>query len=276
MSDFLKGVNAKSISSFASDPFKATSDLVKGKLFPKGEGPFGDGSGSNTGINEFRDAIMSDGLQRSNRFLAHINFPDAVVAKVQPSVVGASKSRHISLKVLSVDIPSKSITQHKMLANGQPYNIGIDFEYGELLVTFIVGQNHKEIMLFNEWMNQVFSTHRGSSNYYKNYISDELRVYPLDKRDNQNFVYIFEDVYPMSMDISNFSNEEKEGYTTVSVNFSFRRFMGDNQNIKSPLLDESAGGFADDVIGGLRSASKVLGALDNGFSKLESLKNKFK
>ena len=66
MSDFLKRLE-----SIANDPFKAGTGLIKDAI--NGEntevGPFGQEGGTNPGIQQFKFALLSKGLQRTNRFL---------------------------------------------------------------------------------------------------------------------------------------------------------------------------------------------------------------
>ena len=256
----------------ANDPFKAGTNLVRDKFFgdsnSKG-GAFSDGT--NTNFKEFRTAIFEDGLQRTNKFLLNITFPN----KSQEIITeGKIDSRKLSLKCITCDIPTKNVVLKDMPANGQPYKLGENHEFGEFNAAFILSEKHTELRTFNNWMNLIYNAKKGTSGFYRDYVSPRIEIYPLNARDNQNYVYILEDCFPIALDTSNMSNEENDGFSTLAVSFAFRRFLSSNQEINA--LPEEEIGTLGELASGLKTESKLIGAVDNGFSKLESFKNKFK
>lgn len=262
MSKFLKDLE-----SAADDPLA----FVLGKTKkPTTGGPFGDGK--NTSVKDFFAQMKQDGIQKTNRFMVVFTVPDKVLKSVGKN--GAGISKKLALKCGEFKTGSKTLIVRDSVSNSVPYSVATGgFQYSEISAAFLLGKDHEELKIFNNWMNLAFSNKSGRVGYYKEYVTERLEVYPLDQRDDQNYVYIYEDVFPTSISISDFSNET-EGLANITVTFKFRKFLGDNQALAKP--PEKEPGPLDRLISGLDKASGAIGKVDNGISKLKSLKNKFR
>ncbi len=222
--------------------------------------------------SDFKSAVIANGLQRSNRFAVVVTFPPAISSRLTDE---RTYSQKIGLMCGNVTIPTKTVNLTQGQAFGTPYNVATNIETDQLSLSFLVQNDHSEFAIFNHWMNTVHSYRRGTVGYYDDYISPEIRVYPLDTANNHNYVYIMEECYPISLAVSDYSNETNDSINTLTVSFSVRRFGGDNQDIPNPALtpepDENR-----TIVDTIRESTQMIGAIDSNLSKLESFKNKFK
>ena len=222
--------------------------------------------------SDFKTAITAKGLQRSNRFSVVLTFPPVIAQKISDPM---TYSKKIGLMCGNVTIPTKTVNILEGAAFGTPYKVGSHVETDQLSLSFLVQNDHAEFAIFNHWFNTIHSNRRGTIGYYDDYISPEIRVYPLDTRNNHNYVYIMEQCFPTSLAVSDYSNETNDAINTLTVTFAVRRFGGDNQDIPNPALnpdaDEDAG-----IVSEIRKMTQLVGAIDSNLSKLESFKNKLK
>lgn len=288
MSDFLS-----SISAIADDPLKA----IFGGADPK--------INRNVGTSDFRNAIMNDGIQRTNRFQLELIIPDKV--QKHPAMIGSSAGftesafkaeekkdvpnvfskdfwspdksqpavqpsqlKTLNLKCIKVSMPPKSIQQIKMECPGGDFKFATKVNHeAEMSASFILSKDSRELRLLNGWMNAVYNQRTGRVAYYDDYVAAELRVYPLDERDDQNYVFIFEDVWPSSITVPSFDATTGSDAADITVGFSYRRFMGLNQSLSFPGIPKET--LSDQ----LRGISGAIGSVTQGIEKLKGVKNLF-
>lgn len=261
---FFKNGGATNLANMYKGPGSETLQSIAGKL----QGA-DNGSGSHS---DFKAAILANGLQRSNRFAVLMTFPTLISDQISDQRTYIQK---IGLMCGNVTVPTKTTNTIEQQAFGTPYKVATGVTSDQLSMSFLVQNDHSEYAIFNYWTNVIHSNASGTVGYYKDYAAPEIRLYPMDTRNNHNYIYIFEECYPTSVSISDYSNETNDTINTITVTFDVRRFAGDNQDIPNPALkpiEPKAQGIIDHI----RNAVEFVGAIDSNLSKLESMKNRFK
>jgi len=148
-----------------------------------------------TTINKFRALVSSgEGLARSNKFIAVINFPSGVTAQTDfdGSEFAEYQTAADFTNTLKTDIrerlfffcdgasmPGRTITDE---TNDQLYgperSIARGVSYDDITLTFYMDQNMAEQVLFKSWQNMAISPNTYNSNYYDEY-TGSIDIYPL-------------------------------------------------------------------------------------------------
>ena len=163
----------------------------------------------NTRINKFRSLVSSaEGLARPNRFIAIVNLPSALkgVSPGHPSGVGSnpefaqysiqSKATQDLNNVIrdrlfffcdSAQLPARNISDEtKDQLYGPERKIARGHTWADLTLTFYMGQQMIEKMLFESWQNMAVNPFTFNANYYDEYVGS-IELYPLVHIENTNF-----------------------------------------------------------------------------------------
>ena len=163
----------------------------------------------NTRINKFRSLVSSaEGLARPNRFIAIVNLPSALkgVSPGNPSGVGSnpefaqysiqSKTTQDLNNVIrdrlfffcdSAQLPARNISDEtKDQLYGPERKIARGHTWADLTLTFYMGQQMIEKMLFESWQNMAVNPFTFNANYYDEYVGS-IELYPLVHLTNPNF-----------------------------------------------------------------------------------------
>ena len=148
-----------------------------------------------TTVNKFRALISSgEGLARSNKFIAVINFPSGVTAdttfdgsEFQEYQTASEFTNNLKNDIRErlfffcdgASMPGRTITDE---TNDQLYgperSIARGVSYDDITLTFYMDQNMAEQVLFKSWQNMAISPNTYNSNYYDEY-TGSIDIYPL-------------------------------------------------------------------------------------------------
>jgi hypothetical protein len=163
----------------------------------------------NTRINKFRSLVSSaEGLARPNRFIAIVNLPSALkgVSPGHPSGVGSnpefaqysiqSKTTQDLNNVIrdrlfffcdTAQLPARNISDEtKDQLYGPERKIARGHTWADLTLTFYMGQQMIEKMLFESWQNMAVNPFTFNANYYDEYVGS-IELYPLVHLTNPNW-----------------------------------------------------------------------------------------
>jgi hypothetical protein len=128
----------------------------------------------------------------------------------------------IEYRAQSVDIPGMSLGTAVVPTPFVPIPMPGNLTYGDLTITFLVGENLKDYLTIFNWM--VALGHPDNLDQYRDWRSD-CSVFILDSNLNPNLVCRFTDAYPTELTGVSFDTTLTETqYATASVTFRFTRW----------------------------------------------------
>tara|TARA_Y100000310_G_scaffold331776_1_gene405984 strand:- start:6729 stop:7805 length:1077 start_codon:yes stop_codon:yes gene_type:complete len=159
----------------------------------------------NTRINKFRSLVSSaEGLARPNRFIAIVNLPSGLKGTLHPDQRGSefaeysaqSDATHKLNNTIrerlfffcdSAQLPARNISDEtKDQLYGPERKIARGHTWADLTLTFYMGQQMIEKMLFESWQNMAVNPFTFNANYYDEYIGS-IELYPLVHLTNPNW-----------------------------------------------------------------------------------------
>ena len=163
----------------------------------------------NTRINKFRSFVSSaEGLARPNRFIAIVNLPSSLKGTHDPDL-GAiargfefaeysaqSSATHKLNNTIrerlfffcdSASLPARnSMDEDKGMLYGPERKIARGLGFEDITLTFYMGQQMVEKMLFESWQNLAINPFTFNANYYDEYVGS-IELYPLVHLTNPNW-----------------------------------------------------------------------------------------
>ena len=174
-------------------------------------------------INDFKTSFKGD-LARPSRFDVQIPVPLALAAYV-------SDARDLTFKCESTELPGKSIaTMDRKMGSAPIEKLPYLTNYNEIALNFIVGDNMRERLFFEAWLELINPT----TNYNFRYKSD----YTVDVNINQysvtgqlSYALTLLEAFPIS--INDMSLDwSADGYHKVTVSFAFTQWKN---NVSSTI-----------------------------------------
>ena len=167
----------------------------------------------NTRINKFRSFVSSaEGLARPNRFIAIVNLPSPLqMSQGSPAhdfdFLGGQGAEFTQYRTQSAmtqnlndvirdrlfffcdtaQLPGRnSMDEEKGMLYGPERKIARGFGYEDITLTFYMGQQMVEKMLFESWQNLAINPNTFNANFYNEYVGS-IELYPLVHMTNPNF-----------------------------------------------------------------------------------------
>ena len=148
-----------------------------------------------TTVNKFRALISSgEGLARSNKFIAVINFPSGVTAdttfdgsEFQEYQTASEFTSNLKNDIRErlfffcdgASMPGRTITDETNdVLYGPERSIARGVSYDDITLSFYMDQNMAEQVLFKSWQNLAISPNTYNSNYYDEYVGS-IDIFPL-------------------------------------------------------------------------------------------------
>ena len=148
-----------------------------------------------TTVNKFRALISSgEGLARSNKFIAVINFPSGVTAdttfdgsEFQEYQTASEFTNNLKNDIRErlfffcdgASMPGRTITDETNdVLYGPERSIARGVSYDDISLSFYMDQNMAEQVLFKSWQNLAISPNTYNSNYYDEYVGS-IDIFPL-------------------------------------------------------------------------------------------------
>ena len=165
----------------------------------------------NTRINKFRSFVSSaEGLARPNRFIAIVNLPSPLQSnsgtdyeseaygvggefaqyQTQQSMTGTLNDVIKDRLFFFCDtaaLPGRNSTdEDKGMLYGPERKVARGLGFEDITLTFYMGQQMVEKMLFESWQNLAINPNTFNANYYNEYVGS-IELYPLVHLTNPNF-----------------------------------------------------------------------------------------
>ena len=185
----------------------------------------------------------SAGFYLPNRYEVNLHLPSAIrfgqggqrARRVLDSVTRNTDTvKRVSMSAKTANLPGRSlVTVTNENIYGPTHDIATGQTYGDLSITFYMGEDFGERYFFEDWQKLTFNHDTFDLNYYKEYIGS-IEIFALNKQDDRIFGLEIQECYPDSIDGTDVSADSVTAPAELTVGFKYRKFRN--------IATESAGG----------------------------------
>ena len=193
---------------------------------------------SSKSIDSFVSSFKQD-LSRPNRYDILIPIP----AILSPMYLSTAKN--LSLRCESTTLPGRAFaTTERKFGSSPVQKIPYQPVYTDVSMTFIVGGDMKERLLFDQWMEIINPSSTYNFNYRSDYVSD-IGIIQYDLQNNVTYRSVLIDAYPLEVNQLDL-DWSNDGYHKLNVVFAYTKWQ--EGTLKSTL-----GNLGTQALGGLFS-----------------------
>ena len=178
----------------------------------------------------------SAGFYLPNRYEVNLYLPSSLRSgRVLDSVTRNNDTiKRVSMSAKTANLPGRSlVTITNENIYGPTHDIATGQTYGDLSITFYMGDDFGERYFFEDWQKLTFNHDTFDLNYYKEYIGS-IEIFALNKQDDRIFGLEIQECYPDSIDGTDVSADSVTAPAELTVGFKYRKFRN--------IATESAGG----------------------------------
>lgn len=170
-------------------------------------------------IDAFKSAISKqNGLAQANRFAFSVNPPE-----------GVPTDQDLQFFVESVTLPGRSLSTTEYTNEKQTLKVPYTFIDGDVSVTFILSNTYNLKMMFDAWLELVFSSERHIAGYKDDYSQGSVRIAQIDKNSNPIYGVTLEKPYPISVSEITLANSSENDVSRFTVVFAYDKYIRDNK-----------------------------------------------
>jgi PKD repeat protein len=165
-----------------------------------------------------------------NRYEVNLHLPSTLKSgqrarRVLNSVTqNTSTVRRVSLAAKTANLPGRSlVTVTNENIYGPTHDIATGQTYGDLSITFYMGQDFGERYFFEDWQKLTFNHDTFDLNYYNEYVGS-IEIFALNKKDERMFGLEIEECFPDSIDGTDLSADATTSPAELTVQFKYRKF----------------------------------------------------
>jgi hypothetical protein len=219
-------------------------------------------------INEFKSSFNTD-LAKPSRFDVEIPVPLGLVPYI-------GTSRRLTFRCENAELPGRSISTMAMKIYGPEEKFPYQTTYNDMDLTFIVGDDMREKIFFDSWLEWINPSISYNFKYKADY-TVQMRVNQYDLQNKVTYSVDLIDAFPISVNAMAL-DWSSDGYHKVVVNFAYTSWRNNSVQALGQRLLEAGVGFTTDRFGGngLNNATAGSGisvqSIVNGFKGLTASK----
>lgn len=219
-------------------------------------------------INEFKSSFNTD-LAKPNRFDVLIPVPLGLIPYI-------GTSRRLTFRCDNAELPGRSISTTSMKIYGPEEKFPYQTTFNDIDLTFIVGDDMKEKIFFDSWLEWINPSLSYNFKYKADY-SVQLRINQYDLRNKVTYSVDLIDAFPISVNAMGL-DWSSDGFHKLTVNFAYTSWKNNSAEALGMRLLEAGVGFTTDRFGGngLNSATAGSGisvqSLISGFKGMTASK----
>lgn len=188
-------------------------------------------------IADFKASFSTD-LARPSRFDVELPIPIGLVPY-------RGISRRMNLRCENAELPGRTVATTAMKIYGAEEKFPYQSTFGDIALTFIVGDDMKEKLLFDAWINWINPTVNYNFKYKADYASN-VRINQYDVHNNVTYSVDLLDAFPVSMNSMNL-DWASDGHHRITVVFAYTSWRNNSlENLGMELIENSlAAGLND-------------------------------
>ena len=168
----------------------------------------------------------SAGFYLPNRYEVNLNLPSALRGgRTLNSITTSGETiRRVSMSAKTANLPGRSlVTITNENIYGPTHDIATGQTYGDLSITFYMGDDFGERYFFEDWQKLTFDTDTFDLNYYNEY-TGSIEIFALNKQDERIFGLEIQECFPDSIDGTDVSADSVTAPAELTVAFKYRKF----------------------------------------------------
>lgn len=190
-------------------------------------------------INEFKSSFRTD-VARPARFDVTIPVPIVLAPYV-------TTGRNLSMRCENAEMPGRTFeTTERKIGSAPVEKMPYRTLYNESTLVFIVGDDMKEKVFFDSWMELINPTTNFNFQYKANYAVD-ISVNQYDVSNNLTYSAVLREAFPVAinqldMDWSN------EGYHKLAIVFAYKQWNNNTvQSLGQTIVQGAITGLVNDI-----------------------------
>jgi len=190
-------------------------------------------------INQFKSSFYTE-VARPSRFDVTIPVPIVLAQYI-------TAGRNLSFRCENAELPGRSFqTTEKKIGSAPIEKFPYHTMYNETSMTFIVGDDMKEKIFFDAWMELVNPTTNFNFQYKSNYAVDvSINQYSLTN--DLSYSAVLRDAFPIAMNQLDM-DWSNEGYHKLTVVFAYTQWNNNTvQSLGQSVLQGAVTGLVNDV-----------------------------
>lgn len=200
-------------------------------------------------LNEFIAAIKTEGLAKTNRYIAKIGIPGLLNGQFHSTTL-----RKLEFYCEATQLPGMSISTQQSRMFGEFREMPYERLFDNITLTFLVDNTLDTKAFFDTWINSIQDPAKRTFNYYNDYISD-IDIEVLDTDDSPRYVVTLFECYPKSISSIQLDYNSKD-IMKLQVSINYRYWMSgqvDDAGEAGPTengpenLDEEFGPIDDQI-----------------------------
>jgi hypothetical protein len=193
-------------------------------------------------INDFRASFSAD-VARPSRFDVSIPIPLTLIPYL-------GTSRNLNMRCESAQLPAQSYATVEQKTYGPIEKHPHQVVFNDADLVFIVGDDMKEKLFFDAWINLINPSSNYDFKYKGDYVVD-LIVNQYDVADNLSYSVTLRDAFPVSMNQLDLDWTNQDSHHKLAITFAYTSWQNNSiQALGMGLLESGLGGLADGL-GGL-------------------------
>lgn len=164
-------------------------------------------------ITDFVSQIGKSGLARSNRYSVEMVIPSTTYSP--------NDYRKMLLFCDAVQLPGLNINTTENRTFGEVREMPYEFNYDPIQLSFYVDGDMIIKGIFDEWIQSIQKNNTRNFNYYKNYISDVVKITVEDLQDKPKYRVSLFEVYPKTIGIIQMGYAQKD-IMKLDVTFAYK------------------------------------------------------
>ena len=196
-------------------------------------------------IADFKSSFTTD-LARPSKFDVQIPIPIGIVPY-------RGTSRLMNLRCENTELPGRTISTTGMKIYGVEEKFPYQTSFGDITLTFIVGDDMKEKLLFDAWLNWINPTVNYNFKYKEDY-AVALRINQYDVQNKVSYSVDLIDAYPIAVNAMDL-DWSSDGRHRLVVTFAYTSWR--NNSVEALAMELLENSLAAGMNGDLQSRKDI-------------------
>ena len=169
-------------------------------------------------ISDFVTQVGKSGFARSNRYSIEMALPATTYSD--------NDYRKMMLLCENVQLPGLNINTTQIRTFGEIREMPYEFNYDPVQFGFYVDGDMVIKGIFDQWVQSIQRGKTRNFNYYKDYISDEMKIFVEDLNDDTKYIVTLYEVYPKTLSAVQMGYDQKD-IMKLQVTMNYRHWKSE-------------------------------------------------
>jgi hypothetical protein len=177
-------------------------------------------------ISDFVTQIGKAGLARSNRYSIEMALPATTYTD--------NDYRKMLLLCESIQLPGLNLNTTQIRTFGEIREMPYEFNYDPVQFSFYVDGDMVIKGIFDQWIQSIQRGATRNFNYYKDYISDQVKIYVEDLNDETKYIVTLYEAYPKNLSAVQMGYDQKD-VMKLNVTLMYKHWKSEVISKREPV-----------------------------------------